>query len=461
MRLINLYRETVGGRRVLKGVLGTQAFATVEGHFCRAAGTVNGVLYVVQGGALYSIDADGNETLRGAVEDSPETTISGNNGLVTICAGGKYYTYDPVSGALVQPVTGAFDAFGSVGFMGQYTVLTEKAGRRVQWSVPASAGALDGLDYATTEAADDLNIRGMPVGAEYWIFKDRSIERWYLTGEGFAAIPGATIMRGLKSFRLVTEIPNGAFFVGADGKAYIAMGGAIQPVSTVGVETDIARGDLRAVLYYRDEGHEMCCIIFGDRPAACYDVATNEWHNRASGDAGPWAADALAYAYGKWVVCDATGGVHELARTSADVGQVLVRRAASTSLFKNGRRFTVPRITFPAKVGRYGATNDAPVVDVLAQDDPEDADAVEVAADALLEIDQVEDDATPKIDLRVSGDHGETWGPWKPLSLGGTGQYTRRVTKRRLGQFRQFAVELRLTVPHDVTLGAAVEVDLG
>jgi hypothetical protein len=95
--------------------------------------------------------------------------VSGNNGDVLIVAGGKYYRWDGTT--LDQPTVGAFSDFGSVDFVGGYTMLTELGGRLFQWSALANSDSLPGLNFASAEARDDAIIRGVAINRNYWIFK--------------------------------------------------------------------------------------------------------------------------------------------------------------------------------------------------------------------------------------------------------------------------------------------------
>ena len=78
-RLYNCYRDDVGdGKTVLRSCLGMASFVTLTGISCRAMERIDGVLYVVHGGRLWSITSGGTSTNIGAIADSVETTISGN-----------------------------------------------------------------------------------------------------------------------------------------------------------------------------------------------------------------------------------------------------------------------------------------------------------------------------------------------------------------------------------------------
>lgn len=411
-RLINWYREPVGDKIVLKSVLGTQALATLPGVFCRAMAVIEGLFYIVHGGGLWRVASTGDATLLGAIDDSEQTSISGNNGKVTIVANGKYYVWDGET--LSQPEAGAFSDFGSVSFIGQLTVLTERNGRRVQWSAVADPSTLDGLDFATTESRDDDNLRSLPIAGGLWIFKQQSIERWYQEGTEIRALPGGTIDKGLKAFNLLTPLPDGCFFIGTDNKAYLVRGGQLERASTVPVETSISKENPARVFFYEDEGHEFCVITYPNRPAWVWDIATGEWHERAEGDnLGPWTAAAAVGALGAFYICDNLGNVLLLTRNNMDATGPLVRRAVSAT-FGSGERFKVNSLQINGRVG-----SPATVV------------------------------------LRMSRDKGETWGQPRYKSLGAVGEYRTRPIFRGLGQFFDATIELTISDPVDVGLDSA------
>lgn len=449
-RLVNCYRERVGGRSeyVIKSCLGTELAASFVSVIMRALGNVGGKLYAVHGGALRIAHENGQTEFLGKV-DVGESSISGNNGKVTVCAGGKYYVFD--GDKLTEPSGGAFRDFGSVTFMGQYTILTERNGRRVQWSGLANPTTLDALDWATAEQFDDNIIRALPVGNELWIFKESSTERWSVGSDGPTSIGGATIGVGLKGFDLITPIQNGVFFIGSDGKAYTAAGGAIQPESTVPVETSIQSQKPQRAFYYQDEGHEFCVITFADRPAWVFDLSLGEWHERgdASGE-GAWPIKACVGAYGAFYAGDDMGRIYKLARTNMDDGVPMVRRMVSRTFQNEGRRFKVNRLQFQGRVG-WGS------VDPKLDQSP---DALEVAYDALaadsgaLKVADITPRRDPLVMLRVSGDHGQSFGKIRSKSIGQLGEYDTQIVWRALGQFRAFTVELTCSEPLDVPFDA-------
>ncbi|MGB1215534.1 MAG: hypothetical protein ACPG4X_19345 [Pikeienuella sp.] len=430
-RLLNMYREPVklGDKTdyVLKSTLGTTPFADLETVFMRAMERVGLVVMVVAGGSVYRIDGNRVVTNFGEVVDSEQTTISGNNGITTVCAGGKYYTVD--GGVISEPAPGAFSDFGSVSYFGNYTILLERDGRRFQWSDLTDPHTLPGLNFATTEARDEFNIRGMPIGNNFWIFKNRSTEIWYLTGasgaNAFARVSGGVNDVGLLRFDLVTKHPAGAFFVGSDGIAYLTDGGGIRPISTTAVETAIAEETPTNCFYYEDEGHKICVIRFQDRPAWCLDISTGEWHERSEGtDHGAWCAVASVYSYGHWNVGTDLGQMYRLVRNNQDVSGEMRRTAVSRTMSNDQGLFVIDKVEFTGRVGKADLGRDASCW------------------------------------IRVSRNNGQTWSEPKKRSLGALGEYEKRITYRNMGQFRQATVEINVSDPAEIPINAAASVDI-
>lgn len=434
-RLVNLYPEPLpeGGRArfQLKSVLGAEEWVSLPGVFIRAieaigytdSGAIRSALYAVIGGKLYEISQAGGYTEIGAVADDEMTTLAGHDGALTAVAGGTYYLWDGAS--LTQPTAGAFSDFGSVEFLGGYTILTQRGGRMFQWSALADPSDLPGLNFATAEARDDALLRAIAVSGNLWLFKTSSIEIWARTGlaneEAFAMMPGGVIERGLAGFNLVTKVPDGAFFVGSDGKAYITAGAQLRPVSTPAVETAIQQGTPTHCFYYTDEGHEFCVVRFRDRPAWVFDIATGLWHERATGT-GAWRATGAVKAYGAWRAGDDLGRVATLGRLNRDVNEPLVREATSRTLYA-GPRFRVPSVEFYGRVGRSALTRPA------------------------------------KMMVRFSRDGGLTWGAEREVSMGRQGHYEQRMVLRSVGQCRSLTARVRITDPADLTLLSVANVE--
>jgi hypothetical protein len=113
-RLINLYAapQEEGSESILSlnSVPGTRDFATLPGPFLRGLCEVDGVLYAISAGELYSVAANGTATLVAAISDDAATTMAGHRGGLTIASSGGYSLWDGSS--LTQPGSGRISTGG-------------------------------------------------------------------------------------------------------------------------------------------------------------------------------------------------------------------------------------------------------------------------------------------------------------------------------------------------------------
>lgn len=438
-RLVNCYREVSGGRSnyVLKPVLGMRSFAETGSVFTRATHVMEGILYALVGGKLFRINSDGTADDLATVVDSAESTLDSNNGVLTIVAGGRYWTWD--GSTLSEPAAGAFSDIGSVDYIGQRTILTERNGRRFEWSDVADPGTINGLSFATTESRDDDNLRVVAFSDTLWFFKGKSIEQWYETGASdvFAPMGGGAIDIGLKGYGLVVKAPRALVFVGTDNKVHMITGGGVQPVSTVSVEASIAQSDPTHCFYYQEEGHEFIVVRFSDRPSWVFDISSAEWHERAQGlDLGAWSATNAEAAYGGFYVATVLGEFFTLSPSGMDNDIPVISEAQSLTLQIANNRFRVADLEIYGRVG----VHDVGAPEVLEIEGVEVLDAGDGGA---LIIGDGDRDAEAQIELYVSKDYGHTWKDPKPKGLGKRGQYDKRVIWRGLGQYRNFTARIR------------------
>ena len=414
-RLINCYKQAGDENVVLKAVPGTQAHVSLGDVFLKAMERIGGEIYAAANGRLYRVTGTAVTDL-GAVSFG-ETVMSSNNGSLTVAANGIYYVWDGTS--LDKPTGANFSEVGSVGYLGQYTLLTQKDGAQFAWSDPADPKTLPALNFSTADGRDDKILRGMAIGGRWVIFKETSREVWYQTGQSgadaFKRMAGAVIDTGLKSSGLVTPIDQGAFFVGDDNIAYITDGVGQRPVSTVAVNTSLAQKDPTHCFFYEAEGQKICVIRFSDRPAWCLDLATMEWHERAEDVThDPWSAIASVKLGDAWYVGTNLGKIMKLSQNNVDADFPLKRTIVSRTFGDGANRFTVPKIEVYGRVGYSDLGRDAQIM------------------------------------MRISRDGGQTWSREKWRSMGDYGEYGKRAVWRAMGQARKLTLELSLTDPAEI-----------
>lgn len=451
-RLVNGYREPLvaGGKSqfVIRAVPGMDLSGTIPNTLMREIWSGGGAtVFAACGGALYQYTPRfGSLRNAGAMTDSEITSMSVNNGLLAIVAGGEYRTisitgFAPTISAPIS--TGAITNAGSVAYLGGYTLVSELGGRKVQWSALVDATSFNGTHFASAEITADSIIRLIVFKDTVYIFKATGFERWALTdGAGpfaFARIDGAMMEPGLKAFGLITQFPNGFAYATSDGKVMAFVGGSLTPISTPPVEVALAQAEPSRMIYYEVRGHGFICLIFDDIPAWCYDIATGEWHERSEND-GPWTAKASALTSDGWLVGTDSGKLAVLKPECLDFDRPMVRRYVSRTLAQP-ERVTINKIEaflpvgldVQAGVATSGGGKGAPVSNL---------------------------DLSPaKVELRTSKDGGFTWSAPKPRDVGVTGAYQTRLTWRALGQFREATIELSQSSVADVPLLAEIDLD--
>ena len=409
---------------MVKSVLSTSVFATTA-VFQRALLSTADYIYSTAGGALYQVEANGTATSLGAIADG-ESTISTNGSNVVITGNGTYYVWDGTT--LSAPTTGPFTSIGSCDFLNQYTLYTEKDGRRHGWSDVADPKTLPGLNFATAEGRNDKILRGMVINGRWVLFKEESRETWYHTNQtgasAFSLVPGAVKDTGLKGFDLVCKADEKAFFEGDDDVVRMTDGLNDKVVSTPQVSSVLETSTADHCFYYEDQGSKFCVIRFSDRPSLVFDLATGEWHERADGvDLYPsGAVDSVKYQE-NWYVGTQLGKIEKLSRGNVDVIGPL-KRVIVTPSFTMPARKTVASIEIFGRMGHNDIGRDVQVM------------------------------------MRISRAGAQTWSLEKWRSWGGLGDYQRVVKWRRQGQARKVAFEFSMTDPADVPIDSDFIVEM-
>ncbi len=456
-RLLNCYREPVqmGGRTrfAIKGVLGQEFKNNTAGTAVRAMDSANSLNWVVANGGLYEMASGGALTLRSAVADDAETTISGNQSDVTVVSGGNYYLWDGVS--ISQPGTLTFGAVGAHTYVGGYTVLTEQDGKRFQWTALGDASTLNALDFASAEQVDDKVIRPIEYRGNLYLMGEESFEVWQISGTGSEAFSYVTTQNlGLKSFNLLSRFRDELIFVANDGRIYWYQTGVI---STAAVETSIAQNTPTHCWYYEDEGRKFFVLRFSDRPAWCFDLTTREWHERGEGPGfSPWRSTASVQEGVEWFIGNDDGEILKLARTSQDLSGNLYRQIIGHTLH-TGDRFSIKKIELLGRVGEQNLTDAVDFVLGIGSGDT----VLGIGPDtAALGMDQIDAGAREGVvDLFESRDGGKTWkGPYD-RSMGLMGEYESRMVWRARGQYRQYTPRWDFSDPADVTFYADAVVE--
>ena len=420
-RLINCYLQPVMGRgrtsSVLRSVLGTEAFAVTSRSFFAAAHEFQGDLFAVYDSSLFKITSAGAVSEVGSVAGG-NANISSNNSYLTIAAGGAFFTHLGTTQA--RTVTPLADV-GSVGYLDQYTLVTERSGRKWAWSDLADPTTFPALNFASAEATDDNLLRVIGVNGRVILFKQFGREIWYNTGQSganaFSRMAGGAKNIGLKGFDLVTKTDEALFYLGSDNIARITLDGfSEKKFSYPPVDAAIANDNPTECFYYEDEGQKFCVIRFGDRPAWVLDLATGLWHERADGkDHAAWGLRGTAKLGDVWYGFTDSGAVLKLLRNNTDTAGMM-RRTAVSETFYAEEGATLDELEIYARTGFNDLGRDA------------------------------------QMWVRLSRDGGHTWTLEKWRSLGTEGNYRQKAAWKAQGRFQQLTIEANISDPAEIPI---------
>lgn len=455
-RLINLYPvpNAEGGRAQfkLRAVPGAEDFTSLPFGFSRAWGVVEGVLYIVQGGALWKVSETGITTNVAAVSDDVETTISGNRDNVIVSAAGSYNVWD--GAALTQPGSGRIASISSAAFLDQFTLMAQRGGREIEWTEVGVPGNRNALYFRTAEARDDRVMRIIDNGGYLYALKETNTEVWGSTARGgagaFSRVQGPVIETGLLGFNLVTRTPVGLFIVGHDRTAKLISGQVAQPLSTPPIDQALRDGDPTHCFYYEDRGQRFAVIRFSDRPAWVCDLSLGMWHERSLGvDHDAWDVIGAEFAYGRWHLIGRTGRIFRLGEKPIDASGPMRRTAVSREVYFGGPR---RRIDLLELLGNFGASGLTEVAPNWLTDEYGDPILSEDGSPILLpDTQETEMIARPaRIWIRLSGDGGATFGRARIKDI--PNRYDATCRWRALGMFRRMVVEINMTDPVDFPL---------
>lgn len=249
--------------------------------------------YVVSGNTFYRIDTSYNAEIYGYVSGTGQVSMADNGTQLFIASNPDGYIFNMTT-LIFSPITDLdFPGAVTVGYLDGYFVFNEPNSQRVWTTVLLDGSSVDPLDFASAEGSPDGLVSLIIDHREAWLFGTNSVEVWYDAGNaGFplTRIQGAYNEIGCVAAYSVAKLDNGVFWLGGDargeGIVYRTNGYTGQRISTHAIEWQIQQyGDISdAIGYtYQQDGHAFYVLIFPSAGATwVYDVATDNWHERAA-----------------------------------------------------------------------------------------------------------------------------------------------------------------------------------
>lgn len=310
---------------------------------------------------------------------------------------------------------------------------------------------VDPLNFASSEGDPDKIIGIISNNRELWISNTKSTELYINTGNPdfpFERISGGFIEKGCISGDSIAKIDGIVIWVGRDesgqGAVFAAKGLAPQRISNHAVEYALSispTGD--ALQYcsaytYHQDGHSFYVLNYNNQTWV-FDFNTKLWHERSSYNSltssiGRHRAETHAFYQNQSIHLIGDYMNNKLYKFNDDYftdDGIEITRVRSTPHISNEmKRIFCKSFQIDMEVGVGLATG-------LGSD--------------------------PQVMLDFSDDGGHTWSSelWTSIgkSIGGIGEYKKRVIWRRLGNFRDRIFRIKITDPVKVTLISA-ELDL-
>jgi hypothetical protein len=255
---------------------------------------VDNTLYLVVDGALFRVAFGENSATMYPVTGTKLSVFgtgrcymnymqNGTGYDISIYSGQNGYVYNTTNNTLTQIP----DFQGSIacGFLDQYMIGLRPDGTFWFTSDVGDALKFSTFDTYSSEASPDLLVGLAVTTREIWVFNRTTIEIFYNAGQQFERNNGAVIQRGCianNSIQVVNGVP---FWLGDDGRVYMANGYQAQAISTPAIESEFSKSaDLSNCHSYQWEsrGHVVYCLTINDGMTFCYDMATQIWHRRES-----------------------------------------------------------------------------------------------------------------------------------------------------------------------------------
>ena len=375
--------------------------------------------YVISGNTFYRIDTSYNAEAYGYVSGTGQVSMADNGTQLFIASNPDGYIFNMTT-LIFAPITDVdFPGAVTVGYLDGYFVFNEPNSQRVWTTVLLDGSSVDPLDFASAEGSPDGLVSLIIDHREAWLFGTNSVEVWYdAANAGFplTRIQGAYNEIGCVAAYSVAKLDNGVFWLGGDargeGIVYRTNGYTGQRISTHAIEWQIQQyGNISdAIGYtYQQDGHAFYVLIFPSAGATwVYDVATDNWHERAA-----------------WV-----NGEYTRHRSNC---QMAFNHEVIVGDYNDGRVYAFDLETY--------SDDDQPQRWLRSwRALPQDQNTLIRTAQHSLQLDAEtgvglnsgQGDA-PEVMLRWSDDGGHTWSNEHWSSMGAIGAYGTRTFWRRLG----------------------------
>lgn len=394
-------------------------------------------LFGVVGQSVVEVLADFSIKVIGIINSATSQCYMLDNGTQIILVDGT------TSGYIINLQDQAFSIITDEAFYGSARVdlvdgymLFNRPGTR-QWYISLINGtSFDALDFASKTGFSDQLVAVAATRRNVFLFGEQTIEIWTNTGGSdftFSRVSGAFIQFGCASADTIAQADGSLYWLSRSpqGECMVLRSNNYdrERISTFAIENEIqryTRVDDAIAYVHQMSGHYWYVITFPTADKTwVFDLATGEWHERASLDASGnfhrHRANCFSYWKGKHVVGDfENGNLYEMRLdTYTDNGQPVRRIRSFPHLADDGNRVMYKEFQAAMQVGEGGYGT------------------------------------PPEIRLRWSDSKGASWSTSISSSLGVRGDYLKDCRFLRLGYARSRVFELSWTADCPTALNGA------
>jgi hypothetical protein len=372
-------------------------------------------IYIVSGNSLFVLNSSKTSVNLGVVSGHGPVRITDNGTHLAIAVDNGPLYYANRSGLTVLPE----GPMNGATYQDGYGIFTEAGTQRVWISNLDDMTTITATDFTSADALTGNVVGCVSDHREPWVFKETSTEVFQNTGAAdFPFQRVQLIERGCIASGSITKARNAVLWLGDDKMPYMAAGYQPQPLAPPWIKRLIDNvGDATKAesFVYEQDGHTFWVLGFDDLTLV-YDLDTGMWHDRLTYGELRWRVETYAMYDNLHLVGDYSGGqVYELdLDTYDDNGTNILREVTSPPLFDRGHWIAISELYVDFDTG-VGITSGH--------------------------------GSDPQAVIDWTDDGGETFSNQVWADMGAIGEYDRRVTYNRLGQFRQRTLRLRVSAP--------------
>ena len=261
------------------------------------------------------------------------------------------------------PSSGLPTNWNSITFAGNQIVLGLNDGRMFATNL-LNMKAIDGLSYATAEAAPDGLVAVAGLGQELFAIGRKTTEAWRANGAGtgfpFSPLGGAVAKVGCIAKYSIIEAAGTLYWVTNNGFVGRLTNYQVNPISNRAVDLSIANVDDPETIvgYTYSEAGQVFYGITHESFTWELNINTGFWHERRSYNKTRWQTHGIIEAFGKRLTGDnLTGKIWEIDRDARTEGvDPLIVQIRTPALDPQGQLATVDKIEIEAVTGRAKAS---------------------------------------------------------------------------------------------------------